>query len=178
MFASADPRRFAAVVYDDRVSIDALLGAFAADLMRSGLHLAGVIQVPHEDGCGPRALSRVRDVATGELLPICRTVGGSCRPDRARFERAASPIREGFRTGADLIVVSRFGRLEADGRGFGGEVRQSIATGQPLITAVRRGHVHRWFDFTGGVGTVLDAHLWVLHHWWREITPLGVQRCA
>jgi molybdate transport system ATP-binding protein len=181
MLSPADPRRLAAVVYDDRVSIDSLLAAFAAELLTAGTHVAGVIQVRDESGCGPNAPARVRDVATGELLSLCKTVGGpspNCRLDDALFDRAASHIRAGCEAGADLVVVSRFGRLEADGRGFREEMGLAMRASRPLLTAVRRGLVHRWFDFTGGIGTVLDARLWVLRDWWSEIAPRRGNACG
>jgi molybdate transport system ATP-binding protein len=172
MFPEADPRLFAAVVYDDRVSIDTLLGTFAADLEAAGTKVGGVIQISEEPGCGPGSPLRLRDVATGEILPICETVEQRfCRLNSERFDRAASHIRAACATDAELIVVSRFGKMEARGEGFRDEITTAIRSGRRLLTAVRRGLVHNWFEVAGDVGTVLDARLWVLRNWWSEIAP-------
>jgi len=181
MFTEVDPRKLAAVVYDDRVSIDSLLAVFANDLLTTGIHVAGVVQLAEEGGCGPGAPARLVDVATGDVLPMCEVIGDAqpdCRLSRALFDRAASRIRAGCDDRAELIVVSRFGRMEVNGEGFRAEMRRVIQAGRPLLTAVRRGFSHRWFEFTGGVGTVLEAHLWVLHDWWRELAPRETRACG
>lgn len=170
MINSTDPRLVAAVVYDDCVSIDLLLAAFAAELATAGTKIAGVIQLTEERGCGPGAPMRLMDVATGEILPICRTLGAqSCRVDGERFTGAAARIRAACDGEAELVFVSRFGAVEAHGYGFRGEMELVIRRERPLLTAVRRGFVHNWFELTGGVGTLLDARLWVLRNWWSEL---------
>jgi hypothetical protein len=118
---------------------------------------------------------RLRDVATGDVLPLCQPLGASadgCRLDPERFAQAASRMRKVCEADADLVFVSRFGKMEANGKGFREVMALAVERGVPVLTAVRRGLVDNWFGFTGGVGTVLDAHLWVLEQWWREIAPL------
>lgn len=69
----------------------------------------------------------------------------------------------------DLIFVSRFGKLEARGLGLREEFALAVETGRPVLTALHRGLVHNWFEFTGGVGTLLEARLFVLRDWWRAV---------
>jgi nucleoside-triphosphatase THEP1 len=170
-----DPRKLAAVVYDDHVAIDALLTAFAADLRAEGARIAGFIQLSRmESGGGPGAPMRLQDVATGEVLPICQEIGanaGDCRLDPERFQEAARRLRGACEAEADLIFVSRFGKMEAEGRGFRDPIARAVENGRPVLTALRRGLIQSWFTFTGGVGTLLDTQLWVLKQWWREIAP-------
>jgi hypothetical protein len=170
-----DPRKLAAVVYDDRVAIDALLGAFARDLEAAGTRISGLLQLPKEDsGCGPEMPLRLRDLATDEVLPMCQALGPysqSCRLDPARFQEAATRLQRACMSDAQLVFVSRFGKLEARGQGFRREIAVAVEHARPVLTAVKRSLVHNWFEFTGGVGTVLDAHLWVLNDWWRELGP-------
>ncbi len=170
-----DPRKLAAVVYDDRVSIDSLVAEFASDLSSTGIRIAGFIQVARDEaGCGPGAPMCLLDVATGQILPMCRDLGQqgqTCRLDLERFDAAASGLVTACEGDADLIFVSRFGKMEAHGRGFREGMARAVERGRPMLTAVRRGLVHSWFAFTGEVGTVLDARLWVLKQWWREIAP-------
>jgi molybdate transport system ATP-binding protein len=166
-----DPRKIAAVVYDDGVAVDELLLAFARDLADQGARVAGVIQLPR-DTCGPGAPMQLRDVSTGEVFPICLTVGNAgddCTFDPSRLRLAAERIRSAWASGADIVFVSRFGKEEARGRGFRGEILRAAAEGCTVLTAVRRGSVGNWFEMNEGTGTLLDARLWVLHWWWRDI---------
>jgi len=175
--ADIDPRKIAAIVYDDRVAIDSLITAFASELSATGTRVAGLVQVPPLDGrCGPRTPMRLLDVATGETLEMCSTnTGGeapSCRLDPERFARASDHLLtlcEGY---ADLLLISRFGKMEAQGKGFRGAIARAVERRLPVLTAVRRGLLPGWFEFTGDIGTVLDARFWVLQQWWREIGPL------
>jgi len=175
-----DPRRIAAVVYDDGVAVDSLLAVFAADLVGQGARLGGVIQLPRsEPGCGPRALRQLRDLETGEAIPLCRTLvgasGKSCALDPASIQLAAQRIGAASRRGADLVFLSRFGRQEAAGRGFSEALSMAAQRGRPVLTAVRRGLADNFLSAAGGIGTLLDARLWVLKDWWNElgVRPLG-----
>ena len=169
-----DPRRIAAVVYDDGVAVDSLLSVFAADLIAQGARLGGVIQLPRsEPECGPHAPRQLRDLETGEAIPLCRTFaaqgGKSCALDSASLQRAAGRIAGASQRGADLLFLSRFGRQEAAGRGFSEALAVAMQRGRPVLTAVRRGLADNWLSAAGGVGTLLDARLWVLKDWWSGL---------
>jgi molybdate transport system ATP-binding protein len=165
-----DPRRIAAVVYDDGVAVDELLLAFARDLGEGGVRIGGVIQMPRET-CGPRAPMCIRDVASGEVFPLCMTLPreDDCSFDPSKLRSAAVRIRAASDIGADLVFVSRFGRQEAAGGGFRQEMLHAASEGCTVLTAVRRGSVGNWLDMNEGTGTLLDARLWVLHHWWSDL---------
>jgi hypothetical protein len=171
--AFLDPRKIAAVVYDDGVAVDELLLVFARDLVQRGVRVGGVVQLPRAGtGCGPEALMRVQDMATGDVFPICRRETldpGDCSFDPTRLWHAARRVRSAIAARVDLVFVSRFGRTEARGGGLRPELIRAVAVGQPVLTAVRRGMIDSWLGVAQGVGTVLDAHLWVLEHWWNEI---------
>jgi len=163
----------AAVVYDDCVSIDALLLEFASELKQAGVRLGGVVQLPHDaEVCGPSALMRVQDLDSGDVIQICQNLGPgsqSCSLDSSALAAASVLIHRAIDEEKELIFISRFGRQEAGGRGFRAELGYAFANRRPVLTAVRRGLVDNWFYFTGGVGTVLDCRLWVLRNWWSEV---------
>ena len=92
-----NPHRLAAVVYDDGRAVDALLTEFAEELQRAGVDARGLVQLPPPaDGCGPRAPMRIRDLASGELIPICQDLGTgakSCALDTSVLASAAMRLR-------------------------------------------------------------------------------------
>ena len=77
-----DPNRFAAIVYDHGAKVDGLMSTFARELIEAGVDARGIVQLPPDAaGCGPGALMKLRDVATGEVIPLCQDLGsgaGSC----------------------------------------------------------------------------------------------------
>lgn len=168
-----NPDRLAAIVYDDGVAVDALLATFARELRDAGVVIAGIVQMPPDGpGCGPGAPMRLQDVATGDIIPICQDLGSgakSCRLDPAGLAEAAHRIRAAAERETDLLFVSKFGKQEVNGQGFRAELAYAATEGRTVVTAVKRGLVHNWLDFTGGVGTLLDHRLWVLRDWWHDV---------
>jgi nucleoside-triphosphatase THEP1 len=159
------------VVYDIGVAVDHLLLTFANDLAAKGVRVGGVIQMPRtEPGCGPRAPMELFDLESGEAFPICQDLGGGadCCLDPSRLRDAAVRIRTATDSVADLVLVPRFGKQEARGQGFRDEIAHAVLSDRPVLTAVRRENVASWLVFTG-VGTTLDARLWVLKDWWKDI---------
>jgi molybdate transport system ATP-binding protein len=169
--ANLDPRKFAAVVYDDGVAVDLLLATFVDQLRSRSVRVGGIVQMPPtEPGCGPGALRSVRDLATGETLSICRVDGAEgCRFDPEKLQEASQRVQAASEGCADIVFVSRFGKEEARGGGLCGELARAAGAGRPVLTAVRRGLVPNWLSFSGGIGTMLEARLWVLENWWDNL---------
>jgi hypothetical protein len=118
---------------------------------------------------------QLHDIATGETFAICQDLGSGaedCCLDPSKLRHAAFRIRAATGTASDLVVVSRFGKEEARGQGFRDELAHAILSGRPVLMAVRRGMVDNLMAFTGGIGTTLDARLWVLKNWWNEIASV------
>ncbi len=171
---SFDPVRLAAIVYDDAVAVDALMGAFAREMVDKGVRAGGLLQLPPDGACGPGAPMRLQDVTTGEILPICQDLGpgaGSCKLDLGALASAAQRLRRAAELPSDLFFVSKFGKQEAEGRGFRDELAYAVLNNRTVLTAVKRGLVHRFLDFTGGAGTLLDHRLFVLRDWWADLPP-------
>ena len=115
-----NPYRFAAIVYDNGVKVDGLMSGFARELVEAGVDARGIVQLPPDaDGCGPGALMKLRDVATGEVLPLCQDLGpgaGSCCLDTSALASAAHRLRAAAREPSDILFFSKFGKQEAAGR--------------------------------------------------------------
>jgi len=168
------PARLAAIVYDDAVAVDSLMTAFAREMLDKGVRASGILQLPPDGACGPGAPMRLQDVTTGEVIPICQDLGPgskSCKLDLAALASASSRLRAAATGESDLLFISKFGKQEAEGRGFRAEFAFAVEHNRTILTAVKRGLVHRFFDFTGGAGTLLDHRLWVLRNWWEDLPP-------
>lgn len=176
----------AAVVHDDGVAADALMSVFARSLTDAGVAIGGVVQLPPEgEGCGPSAPMRLQDVATGEIISICQDLGTpqggrirACALDPAGLAEGAVRIMTAVDRGAELVFASKFGKQEAAGKGMRDAMTLAALTGRPMLTSVRRGLVHNFLEFTGGLGTLLDSRLWVLEDWWRDASGLTVATAA
>jgi Protein of unknown function (DUF2478) len=167
-----DPRKRAAVVYDDGVAVASLLRVFAAELEEAGIALGGVLEgTPDGPGCGPGAAPEVSDALTGETIALCRqdSRGRSCSPDAVAAAAVGRRMTLAWSRGAELVFLTRFGRREAAGQGFYEEHKVAGDGDSAVLTAVPRGLADRWLAAHGGTGTLLDARLWVLRQWWRGL---------
>jgi len=167
-----NPNRIAAVIYEDGPAVDKLMTTFARELVGGGVDAAGIVQLPPDEaGCGPGALMKLMAVASGEILPLCQDLGpgaGSCCLDTSALASASQRLRDDVSRPSDILFVSKFGKQEANGKGFRDEIAYAVSEGRLVLTAVKRNMVGRWLEFTGGQGTLLDARLWVLHDWYNE----------
>ena len=168
-----DPNRFAAIVYDHGAKVDALMSSFARELVEAGVDARGIVQLPPEaDGCGPGALMKLCDVATGEIIPLCQNLGpgaASCALDSAALAGAAQRLRADASRPSDILFFSKFGKQEAAGGGMRAELAFAISEGRTVLTAVKRSLLPAWRSFTGGQGTLLQPRLWVVRNWWDDL---------
>jgi hypothetical protein len=142
----------------------ALLADFAAAVEAAGYVVRGLIQRP--------AGGHLIDLAGGRRFPIMQDLGPgsrSCRVDPRGVAEASAVLREAADLGADLVLVNRFGKLEAHGGGLAAEMLAIMAAGIPLLTAVDDGNLVRWLDFTGGAGTLLPPERDALQDWWDGV---------
>jgi hypothetical protein len=178
-FNVLDPNRFAAIVYDDGAVVDGIMFKFASELVEAGVDARGIVQLPPgAEGCGPGALMKLRDVATGEMIPLCQNLGsgaGGCCLDTSALAGAAVRMRLAASTPSDILFFSKFGKQEAAGGGMRAELAYAISEGRTTLTAVKRPLLPAWLSFTGGQGTLLEQRLWVIRNWWLEISPFAAQ---
>lgn len=176
-FDVLDPNRFAAIVYDDGAAVDRLMDRFASELVQAGVNARGVVQLPPDaEGCGPGALMKLRDVATGEIIPLCQNLGpgaGACCLDSSALATAAVRVRLAADAPCDILFVSKFGKQEAAGGGMRAELAYVIGEGRTTLTAVKRSLLPAWLSFTGGQGTLLEHRLWVIRNWWQDLSTPG-----
>ena len=121
-----DPNRFAAIVYEDGAKVDGLMTRFARELVAAGVDARGIVQLPPDaDDCGPGALMKLQDVATGEVIPLCQDLGpgaGSCCLDSSALARAAQRLRIAASEPSDIPrgTVSPAAKARCSSFGTGG----------------------------------------------------------
>lgn len=170
----------AAVLYRGTTDIDGLMASFLAELAANRQRVAGVVQVAIPGRvCGPNAPMLLRDLATGEVLTISQDLGSgaqSCRLDSAALADAAVRVRHAVEApDVDLVVISKFGKEEAAGRGLREEMALAAANGRPVLTTLRRNLSEDWVTFTGDPATILEPTLASLRSWWASVAPPAVR---
>lgn len=134
---------------------DRLLAGLAADLARAGLRIAGAVQrnIDHGGACN----CDMDVIVIGEEdrpIRISQSLGpGStgCRLDPGALEVAAARVAARL-AGAELLILPKFGRQEAIGRGFRPLIAQAVSEGLPVLLHVPPEQRAEFDAFRGGLG--------------------------
>lgn len=162
--------RAAAVVFTATDDVDAALAAAVATLRREGLRIGGLLQ---ELGApiGPRRHEmHLRVLATGVRLRLDDPRGPAvqgCTLDADALARAAMELRAAVRAEPDLLVVSRFGKQEAQGTGMRAEIAEAVLSGIPVLVAVKQSLLADWEAFLAAPAVVLPASEAAIVAWAR-----------
>lgn len=175
----------AAVVYRADDDPDRLLADFARDLRRAGLRPVGIVQAGRNcQAENPRlgvmvlpggdSVCLVSDSAC--LGPEGEGCGTRCRLDAARLAELARRLGSAIEHGADLVVINRFGRLEAEGGGLVDLIALALDTDIPVLIAVPERRFPDWIRFSGGMNVKLACRRAALDRWWQSVVGTEVPR--
>ena len=160
----------AAIGHDSGSGADELLAATVVQLRQQGCRVQGLL-MEHVGGmvggtaCGTQMF--LVDVDTQERYLVSQPMGSlskSCRADPQGFARATVVLRRALAEKPHLVVLNRFGRLEAEGGGMSAELLDLMAEGVPVLTAVAPAYRQAWADFSGGAA-VLPAEEAAVREW-------------
>lgn len=150
-------------------SVDSSLNSLVGRLAGEGRQIVGVIQDPSGDGNGHRCEMDLIEIATGKRHSISQNLGAGskgCRLDpnsiESVAERLAVAIEHG---GADILVINRFGKLEAVGRGFCSLISDALSRDIPVLVGVNDLNRCAFEAFADGFATELPDALGPVMHW-------------
>jgi hypothetical protein len=155
------------VTLSGRGLIDDCLAEAVASLEAQGLRLAGTVRVlpaaPHSHACD----MDVRVLPDGPSRRISQPLGAlsqGCRLDTDAVETLALAV-ESRLEGADLLVVNKFGKQEAAGRGLRQAIVLAIEAGIPVLIGVNGLNLPELLAFAGDQavrieGTPEDIVFW------------------
>jgi hypothetical protein len=161
--------RIASVVGADSATVLALFAAVVADWRASGERVGGVLAEPHDLRDRTCAAGVLRNIVSGRTFRMYLETppsGTSCHLDASGVQAACADILGQVAT-CDLIVLSKFGKLEAARSGLFEAFQAAMAADKPLLTSVSDRHHKAWRTFAP---TALDlpAEATVLRDWWRD----------
>ncbi|QBH18943.1 DUF2478 domain-containing protein [Alcaligenes faecalis] len=170
MDTPSTPVALAAIVHAGKGSADALLLEFIQALRAQHYRVYGLVQGPAIQK-GDHSLRTVQDLDKGTLYPITQNLGtesSACRLDIGALLHASEVLRQALDSHADLVIVNRFGIMEADGQGFNDEILALIDKGYPVLTVVSHTHLPAWRAFTGGLAVELEPEHQALWNWFES----------
>ena len=146
-------------------AVDQGLASIAAEFAARGLRVAGFLQTRLAEGG-----MVVRDLAGGGIYRVTQDLGrGSrgCRLDPGGLAEASGAALAALDVGADLLLIPRFGKAEAEGHGFRTVIERACEAQIPVLVAVRPAFEGAWDAFSGGLAEKLAPDPQVMLAWCR-----------
>lgn len=160
----------------DSATVQRLFAQAVALWRARGVRVAGLIEETH--GLTGRTCNAgvLRDVVSGRPYSIYLEIpppDRSCHIDAKGAESAGAAVLADIAT-CDLVVLSKFGKLEAGHAGLIGAFETAIAVNKPLLTTVSEKYRAAWDAFAPDA-TVLPPSVEALQAWWasarRQLSP-------
>jgi hypothetical protein len=168
METSAKP--IAIVQGANSTAIQELLRSFAA---RVSARVVGVLEEAcdgAERACGP---GRLLSLADGQGYSLFQELGeGSvaCSLDPQGVVLAGEAVRRDVARGCDLVLLSKFGKLEAENRaGLMAAFVAAIEAGVPVLTSVSPKFTDAFDAFAAPFYTALPAEAEAIDAWWKAV---------
>ena len=92
-----------------------------------------------------------------------------CRLDPDRLAGLAVRLTAAIENGADLVIINRFGRSEAEGKGLIDLVPMALDADIPVLIAVPERRFSAWIRFSEGMNVRLACRRDALDQWWHRV---------
>jgi nucleoside-triphosphatase THEP1 len=160
----------AALVYADGVYPDHAIARAIEPLRERGVQLAGAIQRDPVDRPGRHPCDLLlENLATGEVTAIAEHRGKEargCRLDVGILTDIAEAVASSLHEDEPrLLIVNKFGKIEADGGGLREAIAEAVGLGIPVLVGVPMRNLDRWRAFAGAFAVELPADAGALSSW-------------
>jgi len=166
--------RLAYTMTEGRGELDPLLHDVARKAIASGRRVAGIVQVNSDrPGCARCDMDAIV-LPDGPVIRISQSLGREargCRLDAEGLERAVSVTQTQLAHGADILIVNKFGKQEAAGRGFRPLIAEALDRGADVLVGVNGLNLEALLEFTDGLAVRLAPDADRIAAWVEGATP-------
>jgi len=164
------------VACDDGLVRDALIAQCAAGLVASGYRLGGIVQSNARRQGRRRCDMYVKDLLGGDEIKISLDRGDEargCLLDPDAFARIDVWIERAVLERVDLLIINKFGREEAHGRGLRAVIAEALIAEIPLMIGVSTQNLCDFLAFVGDSATRLKPDIEAITAWCRSAIEHG-----
>lgn len=136
---------------------DALLAAVVARLEAAGLRLAGTVQSNIQRADRALCDMDLRLLPDGPVVRISQDRGPEargCRLDAGVLEQSVLWVERTL-DGAEMLVVNKFGKQEAEGKGLAPVIAEALGRGLPVLVGVNGLNLPAFLAFAEGLAAEL-----------------------
>jgi len=167
-----DATRLAAIHYPIGFRIDDFLARLGALLRADNIVIGGSIQVNAPDAANACSAMTLVDLSSGTAVEISQQLGllaQGCRLDTSRLAEFGALLERPTTSDIDLLILNKFGRAEAEGRGLRRNLERAIENGTAVLTAVRPPYDEAWHRFHGGLAVELAPDMERARAWCHAV---------
>ncbi len=151
-----------------RGELDLLLSDLADKLQTRGMETRGIVQT--NTGCETdhRCDMDVRVLPDGPTIRISQNLGkeaNGCRLDPDAMASAIAVVGQSMALPFDVFLLNKFGKQEAEGRGFRDLLAEAVEKGATVIAGTNPLNAHVFEEFSGGTATRVEADVSALLKW-------------
>lgn len=164
-------KKIAAVQGAPSATVQAMFRELAARWQPS-LRIAGVIEEDHGLADRKCHAGYLRSVTSGARYPIFQDLGlgaDACHLDGSGALSATEAVQKDIAAGCDLVILSKFGKLEAAREGLVPAFIAAMEAELPVLTSVSPAFEQAWATFAEPLFVVLPADTERVDAWWRDI---------
>ncbi len=151
-----------------RGDTDLVLARLADRLRAWGIRTCGTVQINREcEDSGPCDMD-VKVLPDGPLIRISQSLGRAargCRLDQGALAAAVGQVEATLAHGADVVIINKFGRHEAEGHGFRDLIAETLSRDLPVLVGLNRLNEPAFRAFTGGLAVGLRPDVDELADW-------------
>jgi len=168
MNITPEPYPILAIVYSDGLAADRFISDLGYRIRGAGIAVAGIVQHNKFIRDRTRCDMEVEELASGIVLRLSEDRGKEargCRLDRGALSEAGALISESLKTEPELVILNKFGKLEAEGRGLRDALADAVQFGVPIVVGVPYRNIEQWRVFTEGLAEECHLGSSRLHEW-------------
>lgn len=143
--------KLAYVTLQGRGRTDALIAEVASLLAADGLRLAGTVQSNLERPDRRKCDMDLAVLPDGPIVRISEDRGDlarGCTLDSGALEQTVVAVQQRL-AGAQMLIVNKFGKREAEGRGLVPVIADALALGLPVLIGVNGLNLAAFLAFAG-----------------------------
>ena len=162
----------AALLYTDTAAIQAVVINAVRRLRQNGLTAGGLVQRLGERQSNGKHAVWLDDVTTGDTTRLDEPRGPGARAcilDTGALAQGAWMLRRAIDSKPDVVVISRFGSVEAEGGGLRAEIAEAVCSGAAVLIPVRESLLPDLEIFLGGIPAVLPSDPAAIAAWGKAM---------
>ena len=163
-----------AVVYANEAYPQSTFESLVEECRRRRLRVAGVLQHPVCSDVAGHCDVALEELTTGLRTDLFEDRGrgaGGCRLSVAALAEVNAQVARSLEAGPELLILNKFGKVEAEGRGLLDLVAAAIERDIPVVIGVPLRNLEAWRKFAGGMAVEFSSDPSELLDWMGRIFP-------